>query len=382
MISPLPVSISPVRLLVLQGTPFCNIDCKYCYLPDRTSPVRMSPATADAIVSNLIASDLVKGDLLINWHAGEPLVLGPAFYEDMVPRFNALNDVGVSVRHSLQTNAMLITPQYCDVFQSLDIAVGVSIDGPAFLHDKFRRTRNDRPTHAAAMKGVGHLKSRSIPFNVICVVTDASLDHADDMYEFFLANEMTAVALNIDELEGANTRSSMTANGYGDRFMRFMDRLYSRCERDGVILLREFSEMEDAISNPRPRKNSHTIPFVNLTIGWNGDFSTFSPELLGHTHLRYGSFAFGNVHDGLIRDVVDHPHFRRAYQDILRGVERCEANCDYFDVCKGGCPSNKLFENDSFDSTETLHCRNKVWSIAELVMGKLEAGQRHAHLAG
>jgi len=369
-------SISPVRLLVLQGTPFCNIDCRYCYLADRSSTARMSPATAEAIVVNLLASRLVRGDLLINWHAGEPLVLGPAWYEDMVPRLRGLEAAG-AVRHSLQTNGMLITPRFCDVFEKLAISIGVSIDGPAFLHDRHRRTRHDRPTHAATMRGVRHLQERRIPFNVICVVTEESLDHADELYDFFLGHDMTAVALNIDELEGSHARSSMTAAGYSDRFARFMDRLYTRCQRDGMIALREFFEMEDAISNPRPRKNSHTLPFVNLTIGWNGDFSTFSPELLGHRHPRYGDFIFGNVHEGRVCDAVEQPGFRRVYDDILLGVEQCERSCDYFDVCMGGCPSNKVFENGTFDCSETLHCRNKVWSVAELVMGRLEAGQRH-----
>jgi uncharacterized protein len=366
-----------VRLLVLQGTPFCNIDCRYCYLPDRADRSRMSTRTADAIVGNLIESRLVHRDLLVNWHAGEPLVLGPRFYDDMVPRFDPLRADGATVRHSLQTNGMLITPQFCDVFQRLDIAIGVSIDGPAFLHDRYRRTRDDRPTHDAVMKGVRHLQERGIPFNTICVVTDATLDHVDELYEFFLDHGMHAVALNIDELEGANTRSSMTTDGYGDRFARFMDRLYERCRRDGTIVLREFAEMEDAICSRAQRKNSHTVPFVNLTIGWNGDFSTFSPELLGHRHPRYGDFVFGNVHHGLIRDSVNHPAFRRAHRDIVRGVEECRRVCGYFDVCQGGCPSNKLFENGTFDSAATMHCRNKVWSVAELVIGRLEAGQRH-----
>jgi uncharacterized protein len=300
----------------------------------------------------------------------------------MVPRFGALERAGTQVQHSLQTNGMLITPRFCDVFQALDIRIGISIDGPAFIHDRHRRTRDGRPTHAATMQGVAHLRDRGILFNVICVVSEASLDFPDELYEFFLANEVTSLALNLDELEGANVQSSMTGEGYGDRFTRFIDRLYARCESDGIIVLREFSEMEDAISSPRPRKNSHTIPFVNLTIGANGDYTTFSPELLGHRHERYGDFVFGNVHRGLIRDAVGNPKFRRVYDDIQQGVEQCSSSCDYFDVCQGGCPSNKLFENGSFATAETLHCKNKVWTVAELVIGKLEAGRRHVHVAG
>ena len=36
--------VPTIDLLVVQPTPFCNIDCRYCYLPDRNSKAVVAPA--------------------------------------------------------------------------------------------------------------------------------------------------------------------------------------------------------------------------------------------------------------------------------------------------------------------------------------------------
>jgi uncharacterized protein len=56
-------------------------------------------------------------------------------------------------------------------------------------------------------------------------------------------------------------------------------------------------------------------------------------------------------------DAFDNPAFRRLHADVREGVARCARECEYFSVCGGGSPSNKLSENGSAATTETLHCR-------------------------
>src|SRR4051795_10710963 len=77
----------PLELLVIQPTPFCNIDCSYCYLPHRTDRRRMSSGTMRHVVQDVFASGLVAHELRIAWHAGEPLVLPPSYYTDAFDLF-------------------------------------------------------------------------------------------------------------------------------------------------------------------------------------------------------------------------------------------------------------------------------------------------------
>ena len=63
------------KLLVLQSTPFCNLDCKYCYLPDRLQKGRQETDLLKIIVENLRKEHLLEGQLSVLWHSGEPLIL-------------------------------------------------------------------------------------------------------------------------------------------------------------------------------------------------------------------------------------------------------------------------------------------------------------------
>src|ERR1051325_1191467 len=178
-------NVGPVKLLILQGTPFCNINCRYCYLPDRDNTGRMTVETVQAVIDRLHESTLLRGPLLINWHAGEPLVLPVKFYEERMPLFDKLTHAGIPVTHSLQTNGMLISDAYCDLFKAYEVKVGVSIDGPAFIHDAQRQLRNGQGSHASTLRGLQKLQVHHISFNAICVLSDLSVRYPDDVYQFF-----------------------------------------------------------------------------------------------------------------------------------------------------------------------------------------------------
>jgi uncharacterized protein len=368
-----PTLAGPVKLLVLQGTPFCNIDCSYCYLPDRDSKAKMSAETVRGIVQRLREDGLLRGTLLVNWHAGEPLVLPPSFYEERIPLFQPLVDDGIAVTHSLQTNGMLVTDAFCDLFRKLDIKIGVSVDGPAFLHDSRRVTRSGKPTHVSVMAGIRKLQSQKIPFNAICVLSDQSLRYPDEIYAWFRSAGIRAVGFNLEEIEGANLHSSIVEVGFNERYVQFLERFWTLVEADGRALrVREFDDAEGRILDHNPRRNSQTDPLINLTVAANGDFSTFCPELLGTSFPGYPNFALGNVHETGLRDSLRTPSFLRLWQQIRVGVEACRAECAHFEVCGGGNPSNKIAENGSFATTRTRNCSNRIIATCDFVIGKIE----------
>src|SRR5450755_3791045 len=100
-------SFVPVAL-VLQPTPFCNINCSYCYLLDRQSTKQMTQATLAQALEWVFASNLVQQPFTVLWHAGEPLVVPIAFYENAAALIERYNRAGVAVRQSFQTNATLL----------------------------------------------------------------------------------------------------------------------------------------------------------------------------------------------------------------------------------------------------------------------------------
>ena len=188
----------PLELLVLQPTPFCNINCSYCYLPDRQSTRRMSPETLDQTFRWVFASGLAREPFALLWHAGEPLVLPVSFYataDDLLRRHNVAN---VPVLQSFQTNAMLLDADWCAFLRRPDIHLGVSVDGPDFLHDRHRRTRQGRGTLDRVLRGIQLLHEHGIPFQVITVLTADSLDYPDELKR--LRDDPSLAASAVDEV--------------------------------------------------------------------------------------------------------------------------------------------------------------------------------------
>ena len=378
-----PERVGPLDLLVIQPTPFCNIDCSYCYLPTRQSKERMAPEVLDAVFERVFTSGLVKHRFTVVWHAGEPLVLPVAFYERALAIVDAHNAGCLPVDHSFQTNGTLITQAWCDFIKANPVRIGVSLDGPAFLHDAFRKTREGLGTHRRVMEGVRRLRENAIPFHVIAVLTRPSLDFPDEMYDFFVRHEVRDIGFNVEEIEGPHRSSSLQSDDIKDLYARFLSRFYDLAAADGWPLrVREFDSTLAAIFsagdpglNGDPPRGHEITPLAIISVDCHGRFSSFSPELLGLPSAHYGDFVLGRVTEDDFASVLEAPKFRAIQADIDAGVERCRQECSYFALCGGGAPVNKYFENGTFVSTETLFCRLNRQALLEVVLDKVEQGR-------
>ena len=371
-----PQSVRPViEMLVLQSTPFCNLDCSYCYLPNRADKSLMSRMTLERTFTKVFNSPYVAGHLTVLWHAGEPLVPGLAYYQDAFALIERLRPAGLTIGHSIQTNATLIDDPWISFFRAHDIRVGVSIDGPPALNDASRRTRRGSSTFAQAMRGIRLLRDQGYPFHVITVLTRQSLRDPERLFDFYVEHGIDRIAFNVEEIEGVHDSSSLVGaeaevavRNFYDTFMDLI------AAAGGKLEVREFSGAFAAIANPVSENYGNPLaePLRTLSIGVNGEIGSFSPELLGYASERLGNLTFGNIDSDEIADVLRHPAFVAANDEIGRGIQRCRATCEYFTLCQGGSPANKLFENGSFDSTETLFCRLSKKAVVDVVLGRME----------
>ncbi len=337
-----PLSRGPLELLVLQPTPFCNLNCSYCYLPNRQSTKRMSPEVLDQTFRWVFASGLVKDEFAILWHAGEPMVLPTSFYALALELLARHNRQGTTVHQTMQTNATLIDAPWCEFIRQHHFHIGVSVDGPAFLHDSRRRTRQGAGTLERVLHGIHLLLEHDIPFYVISVLTADSLDYPDELFDFYQEHGITNLAFNVEEIEGPNKTSSLAGAEMKERFRRFLSRFLDLMHgADPPMSLREFDTAASALRSCRFGPGARTQenqPWAIVSVDCEGNFSTFSPELLGLTSERHGSFAFGNVARDSLETVHAADRFRQIAGEIGHGVERCQRTCPYFPYCGGGPP--------------------------------------------
>src|SRR5688572_17382285 len=102
-----------IGMVVVQPTAFCNIACTYCYLPDRSNTHVIAQSTVTRLFEEIFASGWSCPELIVVWHAGEPLVVPVSFYEEAFAAIDRLRPANVVVKHSFQTNGMLIDADWC-----------------------------------------------------------------------------------------------------------------------------------------------------------------------------------------------------------------------------------------------------------------------------
>jgi uncharacterized protein len=365
-----------LELLVIQPTPFCNLDCAYCYLPERSATHRISEAVLRRTFEQIFASRYAQKAFTVVWHAGEPLVMPIEFYEGAVRLIEELNRGGLEVSHSFQTNGTLITPAWCDFIKKNEVRIGVSVDGPAFLHDAHRKTRKGKGTHDRVMAGIRCLQENGIDFHVISVLTKEALDYPDQIFDFYVENGIQRIGFNIEEIEGVNNSSTLCASESTERVRSFMRRfLFLVSSSTARLDVREFDGLRGFIAAGKSfiGRGQENTPMQIINVDWAGNFSTFSPELLGLKSGAYGDFFLGNVlRDDLIA-IEKTQKFRLLKDDVDAGVNECRKTCEYFGLCGGGSPSNKYFETGSFRSTETMHCKLSKKAVVDVLLENLEA---------
>lgn len=353
-------------LLIIQPTPFCNIDCTYCYLPHRSSKKRLSFETAEIIFKKVFAFPTIGDSITIVWHAGEPFVLPVSYYERMFQLIDRLAPRSLRLHHSFQTNGTLISDEWCDLIKRWHLNVGISIDGPADLHDLNRKQRNGKGSFERTHEGLRRLQQAEIPFHVISVLTLESMNKPELMLDFYLDNGITYVCFNIEEQEGFNRRSRFVESRTPDvQYREFLDHfLRLSLQRNQPVLVREVeSSMSSIQAHGQKLRNQQSEPFAIISVDCDGNISTFSPELLGLEHDVYGSFCFGNLIEHDFEEISRRISESRLYADIKAGVKQCADTCGYYGLCGGGAPANKIYENGSAATTETVYCRTLMRSV-------------------
>ncbi len=364
-------------LLILQATPFCNIDCRYCYLPNRNDTRRLELDKLATIV-NQIKDDGLFGEFVeICWHAGEPLVVGIDYFRKAIRLIREIVPSSTSIIHTIQTNATLIDAEWCRFFREHNINLGISLDGPENVHDCRRVTRRGTGTFSRVMSAISELNRENVPFYVITVFGEASLAEYETVYNFLATTGAAELCFNIEESDGVNISRVITEPETVDKagnLFRFL--LAKSTTPNQKIWVRELHQMIGRLttvcSGGPPTNSDLNTPFRIITVACDGGWSTFSPELLGTPSAAYGNFVFGNllnesVFDGACREV-----FQNVHREIERGIRRCRDECEYFAVCGGGAPSNKYAETGLLSSSKTAHCRVWTKTLADACLETLE----------
>jgi len=181
---------TPFYILSKPSGPICNLDCEYCFYLKKQemfegSNFRMSDETLENFVRQYIeVQPLGTPEVSFGWQGGEPTLMGVDFFRRAVELQKKYARKGMKISNGLQTNGTRLNDEWGIFLHENDFLVGISIDGPKRLHDKFRLDKKGNGSFDQVMAGLEVLKKHKVEFNTLTVVQKDNADHPEEIYQF------------------------------------------------------------------------------------------------------------------------------------------------------------------------------------------------------
>jgi uncharacterized protein len=358
----------------------CNLDCQYCYYRDKSSlyPDTGNLHMTESLLEKYILQHFESAsgpDVDFSWHGGEPTTLGLDFFRKAVSLQRKYKPAGWHVRNGMQTNGLLLDEDWCRFLASEGFSVGLSLDGPAELHDSYRVTRGGNPTHAQAMHAYELLHKMGIHTDILCVVHNRNVGAPLSVYRFF--REIGCMYLGflpaVERLQGTAQGVSLhtpSAEAYGTFLCRIFDEWI---ERDvGRIMIQTFEEAA------RPALGlEHSLCVFRETCGQipvlehNGDFFPCD-------HFVDRDHRLGNIRETPLDQLLD-SEAQRSFGEAKRStLPRYCRECEVLAMCNGGCPKYRFIETPDGEPGLNYLCAGlkRFFLHAREPLAKLAARQR------
>ncbi|MCX8053581.1 MAG: anaerobic sulfatase maturase [Armatimonadetes bacterium] len=323
-------------LLVKPAGPDCNLRCNYCFYRQKTGLFggkqhRMSERLLEALISQSMA----MGVTAFSWQGGEPALMGLNFFKRVVELQIRYGVLGTSVANAFQTNGTLLNAEWARFFAEYNFLVGLSIDGPAGMHDYYRKDVSGRGTHKRVMDLAKLLRDNGVEFNVLVLINDVNVKEPDAVWDFFKSNEfmfLQFVPCVEPGGKGVTASFSITPEAFGEFLVAMFDRWI---EDFPNVSVRDFDDMLARELGLFPgtctvseRCGSYVV------VEHNGD--VFACDFFVTAKWRLGNM----LHTPLAEIVASHRLREFARAKSIHG--KVCLTCEYLSWCHGGCQKHRV----------------------------------------
>ncbi|MCO5186016.1 MAG: anaerobic sulfatase maturase [Anaerolineae bacterium] len=332
----------------------CNLDCAYCFFLDKEvfypgSKFRMQDDVLELYIKQLIEGHQTD-HVTIAWQGGEPTLMGLDFYRRVMELAEKYRRPGMSFEHTMQTNGTLLNDEWAAFYKEHNFLIGISIDGPAELHDIYRVDKGGAPTLKNVMRGLRLLQKHGVEYNVLTTVNRVNADYPLEVYRF-LRDEVGTTwmqfipvveRINDDGLTLYQEGSQVSDRSVGaEQFGRFLSVIFDEWVNNdvGTIFVQTF---EAALRNWLGMGSSGMCVFnqtcgTGLAIEHNGD-------LYACDHFVEPNFFLGNIKESHMIELVASPQQVKFGQDKLDTLPQYCMECAVRFACHGECPKNRFID--------------------------------------
>ncbi len=332
----------------------CNLDCDYCYYLGKADlygghQPKMSEELLERYISQYIEAVQVP-TVTFCWHGGEPLLAGIDFYEKAVALQNKYRG-NKKIENSLQTNGLLINPDWCDFFRQNNFLIGLSLDGPKDIHDAYRHDRGGHPTFDRVMHALEMMAISRVEYNTLSTINNRSAGQGKRVYQFMrsvskymqflpvvehtLTTPSGRAAIVPPGTEGAKAApwsitpkafgkfmcdvfEEWVINDVGERFVQLFD-----------ITLAQWYGVQPSLCAFCPTCGD------GLVVEHNGDVYMCD-------HFVYPEYKLGNIAVEHLSDLQRKPELFRFGIEKRNSLPSDCRKCEYLFACRGECPKHRF----------------------------------------
>ena len=329
----------------------CNLNCTYCYYlkPDGEKSGIMNEELLEEYIRQYISSQEAD-HVTFCWHGGEPTTAGVDYFENAFS-LQKKHSLGKEIINTFQTNGTLIDRSWCRFFKENNVLVGLSIDGPAYIHDGHRKWR--RSSADAALKAASLFHETGVEFNTLTTVNNLSQGKGKEIYTFLRDVVGSSFMQFLPVAEPSSTPDcatpwSTTPEDYGDFLIDIFD-TWIRNDVGKVFVQIFEATLAQWCGYPPGVCTLGEYCSDSLTVEHNGDVYPCD-------HFSYGAYRLGNITEQPLAEIFAN----RKRIDFTIGKKtslpaKC-LQCKYHFVCHGECPKHRFIKNED-GSTENYLCR-------------------------
>lgn len=335
---PLYVMLKPIGAV-------CNLRCKYCYYLEKKDlyPEAKNYVMSDELLEKFIEQYMNSqtiGQVLFTWHGGETTMRNISFYKKAI-ELQKKYARGRQVANCIQTNGTLLTDDWCRFFKENNFLVGISIDGPQHCHDKYRRTRDNRPSFYQVMKGIELLKRHNVDFNVMGVVNDYNVNYPLEFYNFFKSIDCHYIqfAPIVEMIDGKPAEWNVPSEAWGDFLIAIFDEWVRKDVGNYYI-----QYFDSTLANWVGKEPGVCI--LAKTCGHAGVIE-FNGDVYSCDHFVYPEYKLGNIHTQTLTGMMYSEKQLRFGQNKFDKLPTQCQTCKYLFACNGECPKNRICTTDT-----------------------------------
>lgn len=336
----------PFHIITKPIGAICNINCAYCFYLDKehlySYPTRSAFRMADDVLDSYVRQYIEAqppGSPEVNfaWQGGEPTLLGVDFFRRAVALQKKYARHGQRVTNSLQTNGLLLDDEWCAFLRDEEFLVGISIDGPEDLHDRYRLDLHGRGTFKRVMKGLELVQRHGVEFNTLTVVQNDNGDHGARVYRFLkdIGSRFMQFIPIVEHLGEGKISSRTVGPEQWGHFLNAVWDIWVLTDV-GEVFVQHFDMMLGMVLGHPSTLCVHARTCGRaLAIEHNGD--VYSCD-----HFVTPEHRLGNITKKSLAVLVEGPQQTRFGQDKLDTLPKHCRKCEFLHYCYGACPAQRI----------------------------------------